>query len=117
MLAAVGQICSTANVTHNANLCTSLIRRAAAQGVKLLYLPEAADFIADPEEVPRLSEPLESGEFVTKLREQAKKSGIWVGVTVHEKAKEDANKCYNTNVVRLAFPALLAGRSLRTLMP
>ncbi|GAA5924988.1 hypothetical protein JCM3775_006336 [Rhodotorula graminis] len=97
MLAAVGQICSTNNVSRNAALCTSLIRRAAAARCALLYLPEAADFIANADQVPLLSEPLDSSPFVRRVRQQAKDCAIWVGVGVHEKATED--KCYNTNLL------------------
>ena len=105
MLAAVGQICSTNNVSRNAALCTSLIRRAAAARCSLLYLPEAADFIADAKEVPKLSESLDSSEFVRKVRAQAKESAIFVGVGVHEKATEA--RCYNTSLVRLSFLLVL----------
>ncbi|GAA6057909.1 hypothetical protein JCM3770_002199 [Rhodotorula araucariae] len=97
MLAAVGQICSTNNVSRNAALCVSLIRRAAAARCALLFLPEASDFIADAKEVPRLSVSLDESEFVRKVRAQAKESAIFVGVGVHEKATE--NKCYNTNLL------------------
>jgi len=98
MLAAVGQLCSTNNVARNTALCVSLIRRAAAARCAILYLPEAADFIADAKEVPKLSEPLDTSEFVRRVRAQAKESAMWVGVGVHEKATQD--KCYNTNLVR-----------------
>ncbi|BGP36339.1 Carbon-nitrogen hydrolase [Rhodotorula kratochvilovae] len=97
MLAAVGQICSTNNVTRNAALCVSLIRRAASARCALLFLPEASDFIADAKEVPKLSASLDESEFVREVRAQAKESAIWVGVGVHEKATED--KCYNTNLL------------------
>jgi predicted amidohydrolase len=41
ILAAVGQLCSTANIARNTRLCTSIIRRAAAAQAQLVYLPEA----------------------------------------------------------------------------
>ncbi|GAA5909221.1 hypothetical protein JCM6882_003769 [Rhodosporidiobolus microsporus] len=97
VLAAVGQLCSTSNVAHNARLSASIIRRAAAAQAKLIYLPEAADFIAEAKDVARLSEPLEGGLFVEAVKKQAKESRIWVGVGVHEKGVDE--KCWNTNLL------------------
>ncbi|GAA5972620.1 hypothetical protein JCM11641_002940 [Rhodosporidiobolus odoratus] len=97
VLAAVGQLCSTNNVAHNARLCTSIIRRAAATQARVVYLPEASDFIAEAQEVAGLSEPIEGGSFVEAVRRQARESKVWVGVGVHEKGSED--KCYNTNLL------------------
>ncbi|CEQ38675.1 SPOSA6832_00113 [Sporobolomyces salmonicolor] len=98
MLAAVVQMCSTSNVAHNARLACSVIRRAAAASASLVYLPEAADFIcAEAKDVSRLSVALDESEFVRAVRRQAKESGIWVGVGVHEKAT--AERCYNTNLL------------------
>ncbi|GAA6035999.1 hypothetical protein JCM8097_005207 [Rhodosporidiobolus ruineniae] len=97
-LAAVGQLCSTSNVAHNARLCTSIIRRAAAAQAQLVFLPEASDYIASPEEGRKLMRPLdEKGGFVEEMRRQARESKVWVGVGVHEKATEE--KCYNTNLL------------------
>ncbi|GAA6058512.1 hypothetical protein JCM10212_006951 [Sporobolomyces blumeae] len=98
MLAAVAQMCSTANVSRNRSIACDLIRRAAAVNSKLLLLPEATDFIAPADQVKHLSQTLEQeGGFVESIRKQAKESGIWVGVGVHEKGPGD--KCYNTNVL------------------
>ncbi|BGP12451.1 hypothetical protein JCM10213_006983 [Rhodosporidiobolus nylandii] len=100
MLAAVGQLCSTNDVAHNARLCTDIIRRAAAAQAKIIYLPEAADFIASPEEVPKLAQPLEGGLFVEAIKKEARESSIWVGVAVHEKGpKGSEDKCYNTQLL------------------
>lgn len=64
MLAAVAQLCSRSNVAHNLQLCRSVIARAAASGARLIWLPEASDFIASAEDVPRLSRPLDDSDFV-----------------------------------------------------
>lgn len=102
ILAAVGQLCSTANVARNGRICASIIRRAALAQAKLVHLPEAADFIAvKPEDVPDLAEPIEGGSFVEVIRNQARESKVWVGVGVHEKGpKTEPTKCYNTQLVR-----------------
>lgn len=100
MRAAVGQLCSTDNVDRNAKMCASIIRRAAAAGCQLVLLPEAADFIADASRVSQLSQPVDSSDFVQRVKEQAKESGVWVGVCVHEGT--DSEKCYNSSLVRVS---------------
>ena len=85
MLVAVAQICSTPSIARNLGICRQVIKRAAHQGAKLVYLPEASDFIAPPTDVPSLSFPLHSNVFVDGIREEAKNSDVWVGVGVHER--------------------------------
>lgn len=97
MRAAVGQLCSTDNVKRNAEMCASIIRRAAAADCQLVLLPEAADFIADASKVKELSQPIDSSDFVKRVREQAKECKIWVGVCVHEAT--DSEKSYNSSLV------------------
>ncbi|KAG0661860.1 Carbon-nitrogen hydrolase [Rhodotorula mucilaginosa] len=97
MRAAVGQLCSTDNVKRNAEMCASIIRRAAAADCQLVLLPEAADFIADASKVKELSQPIDSSDFVKRVREQAKESKIWVGVCVHEAT--DSEKSYNSSLL------------------
>lgn len=99
MRAAVGQLCSTANRERNAAMCASIIRRAAAAGCQLVLLPEASDFIAGPDQVRELAEPVESNKFLRRVRDQAKESGVWVGVCIHEAT--DGEKCFNSSLVSL----------------
>ncbi|BGP57166.1 hypothetical protein JCM8202_005396 [Rhodotorula sphaerocarpa] len=97
MRAAVGQLCSTANRERNAAMCASIIRRAAAAGCQLVLLPEASDFIAGPDQVRELAEPVESNKFLRRVRDQAKESGVWVGVCIHEAT--DGEKCFNSSLL------------------
>lgn len=82
MLVAVAQICSTPSVARNLKLCKGIIERAASKGAKLVYLPEASDFIAPSVDVLALSS---DSVFVDGIRDQAKKFETWVGVGVHER--------------------------------
>jgi hypothetical protein len=97
MLAAVAQLCSRSSVAQNLLLCKSVIRRASGAGAQLLWLPEASDFIAAAEDVPRLSRPLDKSDFIDGIKASAVEERIWVGVGVHESA--EATRCYNTNLV------------------
>ncbi|KAL8276155.1 hypothetical protein RQP46_011449 [Phenoliferia psychrophenolica] len=98
VLAAVGQLCSKAVVETNMALCSSIIRRAASAGAKLVWLPEASDFIADAASVPKLARPLGDSAFLDGLKHAAVLGNIWVGVGVHE-SSSDPKRCYNTNVL------------------
>jgi predicted amidohydrolase len=85
MLVAVGQLCSTPFIQRNLVTCKRLIERAAKAGAKLVYLPEASDFIAPTSGVISLTYPLQSNPFVDGIKEQAKQSAVWVGVGIHER--------------------------------
>jgi predicted amidohydrolase len=85
MLVAVAQIRSTPSIARNLVICRGVIDRAAKKGAKLVYLPEASDFVAPTAEVLTLSSPLHSNVFVDGIKEQAKTSGTWVGVGIHER--------------------------------
>ncbi|KAI5480018.1 putative NIT2-nitrilase [Pseudohyphozyma bogoriensis] len=98
VLAAVTQIYSRASVTSNLLACQSVIQRAAASKARIVFLPEASDFIAPPNEVAALSRPFGRSEFVEGIKESARREGVWVGVGVHE-SSEDARRCFNTNLV------------------
>lgn len=68
VLAAVASLCSIASPLHNLNLCTSVIRRAAAAGARVVWLPEASDFIADAKDVSALARPLLESAFVDGIQ-------------------------------------------------
>ncbi|KAK6075201.1 carbon-nitrogen hydrolase [Seiridium cupressi] len=84
ILTAVGQICSTASMTHNLEQCVKLISKAAAAGAKVLFLPEASDYIATfPAESLSLAKPVASSPFVTGLQSAAAKYSLAVHVGIH----------------------------------
>ncbi|KIM23997.1 hypothetical protein M408DRAFT_247558 [Serendipita vermifera MAFF 305830] len=100
MLVAVAQICSTPSVARNLKICKGIIERAASNGARLVYLPEASDFIAPSADVLALSSPLHQSVFLNGIREAAKNSQTWIGVGVHER-KDDPNeqRVYNTHLL------------------
>jgi len=106
MLVAVAQIRSTPSIARNLAICRGIIDQAAKKGAKLVYLPEASDFIAPTTEVFGLSFPLHPNVFVDGIREQAKTSETWVGVGIHERPgqEEDGSssnegRVYNTHLM------------------
>ncbi|KAK2027447.1 carbon-nitrogen hydrolase [Colletotrichum zoysiae] len=83
-IAAVGQICSTASLSHNLEQCVRLVAKAAAGGAKVLFLPEASDYIASsPQESLSLAQPQSRSPFVLGLQEAAKAHSLAVSVGIH----------------------------------
>lgn len=97
---AAGQMCSSSSLAANARVATKLIDQAVAKNVKVLFLPEAADYISrDAAHSVQLAG--ESKEkFISVLQNHVKKihdaasgeaedKGIFVAVGVHEPAVGD----------------------------
>ncbi|KAF9515061.1 hypothetical protein BS47DRAFT_1294493 [Hydnum rufescens UP504] len=104
VLAAVAQLTSVPSVETNIGVVVDLVRRAGAAGAKVLFLPEASDFIAPASSVPDLSRPIVDGErndFVDIVKTAAREADIYVNVCVHETPSqaESSGRCYNTNLV------------------
>ncbi|RAL01009.1 carbon-nitrogen hydrolase family protein [Aspergillus ibericus CBS 121593] len=85
VLAAVGQLCSTASLATNLAQCQTLVRKAAAAGAKALFLPEASDYIASsPAETISLARSVQDSEFVLGLQKEAKLANLHINVGIHE---------------------------------
>jgi predicted amidohydrolase len=80
----LGQFCTKALWTRNLENVSNIIKEAAAAGAKMVFLPEASDFITNASEVMKLTRPLDQNEFVLGVRERARASGVWISVGVHE---------------------------------
>ena len=70
--------------SKNLEAVSGIIADAAKAGAKMIFLPEASDFIAKADEVTSLTKPLAQNEFVQGVRAKAKETGVWVSVGVHE---------------------------------
>ncbi|TFB03182.1 putative hydrolase nit2, partial [Trichoderma ghanense] len=82
---AVGQICSTGSIAANLNQCVRLVAKAALGGAKVLFLPEASDYIAiNAQASLDLAVPQASSPFVQGLRAAAKAHSIAVHVGIHD---------------------------------
>lgn len=79
-----GQFCARAVFSKNLEAASRIITDAARAGAKMVFLPEASDFITKPDEVVSLTKPLDQNEFVQGVRTKAKETGVWVSVGVHE---------------------------------
>ncbi|KAI1651232.1 carbon-nitrogen hydrolase [Daldinia loculata] len=82
--AAIGQICSSNSMAHNLEQCIKLVGQAAAAGAKVLFLPEASDYIgSSAQESLSLAKPLNTSPFVSGLRSAAAKHKLAVHVGIH----------------------------------
>ncbi|KAG8921605.1 Carbon-nitrogen hydrolase [Tulasnella sp. 419] len=114
VLAAVAQICSTPSVSQNIRTALTVIKWASAIGAKMVFLPEASDFIAPAFQVASLSKPLEFGqnEYLEKIMTAATESGLWINLGIHESphgsiSSEGEQRCFNTNWLFLIWERLL----------
>ncbi|KAB8338998.1 hypothetical protein FH972_021937 [Carpinus fangiana] len=86
---AVGQICSTASMSHNLKLCQSVIGKAVAAGAKAVFLPEASDYIASSaEESVSLCKSVQDSEFVRGIQAEARHASLPINVGIHEPAAD-----------------------------
>ncbi|KAF2855948.1 carbon-nitrogen hydrolase [Plenodomus tracheiphilus IPT5] len=92
-LAAVGQIRSTASISHNLSQAQSLVRKAHAAGASALFLPEAADYLTTGSS-SSLCKSVTDSEFVRGLQRSAKEYALPINVGIHEPA--DGDKVKNT---------------------
>ncbi|KAI8941423.1 hypothetical protein NX059_002645 [Plenodomus lindquistii] len=92
-LAAVGQLRSTASLSHNLTQAQTLVRKAHAAGAHALFLPEAADYLTTGSS-SGLCKSVTDSEFVRGLQKSAKEYALPINVGIHEPA--DGEKVKNT---------------------
>ncbi|KAJ6262341.1 Formamidase [Drechslerella dactyloides] len=82
---AAGQFRATASLSQNLASCHSLIAKSLTAGAKVLFLPEASDYLpSSAAESLRLVRPIESNEFVLGLQESARQHALPICVGIHE---------------------------------
>uniref|UniRef100_A0A8C3QLU3 Deaminated glutathione amidase n=1 Tax=Cyanoderma ruficeps TaxID=181631 RepID=A0A8C3QLU3_9PASS len=101
-LVAAVQVTSTADKEHNWRQCSALVRRAAAQGARAVFLPEGFDFIGDsPQHSLQLAEPL-NGDIVGRYRQLARECDVWLSLGgFHERGQdwESTGRIYNCHLL------------------
>ena len=94
---------STGDLMANLTTCGSLTAQAAADGAKLVVLPECFAFLGRGEgDKLAIAEVLDNrtGPVMTMLRDLATKHGVWmIGGGTPEVVAGDARRTYNTAVV------------------
>ncbi|KAF5284532.1 hypothetical protein FQA39_LY17005 [Lamprigera yunnana] len=98
---AVCQFTATNNKQKNLDIVKKFVSYASQQNAKMIFLPEACDFIAvDDGELKNLAEPLE-GPLVNQYQELAKKYQVWLSVGgFHERQiVKDEEVFYNSHLI------------------
>nr|XP_041577061.1 deaminated glutathione amidase isoform X2 [Taeniopygia guttata] len=110
-LVAVAQVTCTADKEHNWRQCSALVRRAAAAGARLVFLPEAFDFIGDSAQHSlALAEPLH-GDTVRRYRRLARECDVWLSLGgFHERGEDwdSTGRIYNCHLLLDSSGALVA---------
>lgn len=95
---AAGQMCSSSDLAQNARVIKKLLRKAVANNVKVLFLPEAADYLSrDATHSVQLANDTHK-KFILEIQQEVKElyesasgddadKGIFVAVGVHEPAE------------------------------
>ncbi|XP_075988894.1 ntrilase and fragile histidine triad fusion protein NitFhit isoform X2 [Anticarsia gemmatalis] len=98
---AVCQMTSVADKQANMTVVSQLISDAAKEDVKMLFFPEACDYICDnKKDTLESAEPIIGGATVAKYRELAAKHDVWLSMGgIHEKDPENSSKTYNTHII------------------
>ncbi|KAG0323578.1 Nitrilase [Dissophora globulifera] len=97
---AVAQFRGGQSVSANLAACLRLMGQASQQAAKMIFFPEASDFIGNPsEEAWTLAHPLvPAGPFLERICTEAKQLGMWCSVGIHEKSPFPG-RLYNTHVL------------------
>ncbi|XP_037092902.1 nitrilase and fragile histidine triad fusion protein NitFhit-like [Pollicipes pollicipes] len=104
------QVTCTADKAANLQLCSRLVEEAAGGGARLVFLPEACDFIGESrEQTLALAEPRD-GTTVVAYQDLARRLGVWLSLGgVHERTA--AGRCLNTHLLVSADGEIAASYS------
>ncbi|KAK7071244.1 Nitrilase [Halocaridina rubra] len=96
---AVVQMTSVSDKEVNFHTCEDFIKKAVAAGAKMVFLPEACDYIAETKEDSiKLAESIQ-GPIVLKYCNLGASLGVWLSLGgLHIKEKEE-NKVSNTHIL------------------
>lgn len=96
---AVAQMTSVSDKEKNMVTCEDLVKRAAAAGAKMVFLPEACDYIAESKnESIKMAESIH-GPLVTRYCSLASSLGIWLSLGGLHIKEKDENRVSNTHII------------------
>lgn len=106
---AAGQMCSSADLAQNARVVAKLVAAAAAQNAKVLFLPEAADYISRDAAHSRRLASRSHTDFISHVQQLVKRlfdessgpeedRGIFVALGVHEPGHDKEAKVQNNQL-------------------
>lgn len=104
MLVAAGQLCSSPDLAANGAAASQLIETAANNNARILFLPEASDYIAkDAQQSKLIARPIDESPFVKlvlnkiqELNNKGKKIDVLLGI--HEPTNDSLNRTKNLSI-------------------
>ncbi|CAH2243392.1 jg5197 [Pararge aegeria aegeria] len=98
---AVCQMTSVADKAANLSVVSQLVRDAAKEDVKMIFFPEACDFICDSkQDTLKSAESISNGKTVQLYKQLAVQYNIWMSMGgLHEKNESDPKKLFNTHII------------------
>lgn len=113
------QLCATPDVERNLAQAERLVREAAGQGARAVFLPEAFAFLGPEDDKQRLLEPLPAGDggdgsepagpILERCRRLARETGVDLILGGFHELAAEPGKSYNT-CVHLAPSGVIAAR-------
>ncbi|KAF7269459.1 hypothetical protein GWI33_017510 [Rhynchophorus ferrugineus] len=97
-IVSVCQFTATNNKDNNFEIVKTLVQESVDKNAKMVFLPEACDFIGkNKNELRKLAEPID-GPLMSSYKELAKTNNIWLSIGgFHE--RYDENTIYNSHIV------------------
>lgn len=96
---AVGQMTSIGDKEANFQTCSTLAEQAVAQGAKILFLPEAFNFIGlSSDQTVAIAEPI-AGPIISRYAALAKRLKIWLSLGGFQETSPDPERVYNSHLI------------------
>ncbi|XP_031558417.1 deaminated glutathione amidase-like [Actinia tenebrosa] len=97
---AVCQMTSKNDVHANFRTCKDLIERAKARRAKMVFLPEAYDYLGETKQESLAMAQSIKGPRMKEMCQLAKENDIWLSLGgFHNKSTDDENRISNTHVI------------------
>ncbi|CAB4007332.1 nitrilase homolog 1 [Paramuricea clavata] len=100
LLVGVCQMTSGSDVEKNIESCKRLVTKAKQRGAKMVFLPEAFDYISENKEMCLSLAHSVDGPIIKDLSQMAKDLDIWLSLGgFHEKSTSEDSRIYNTHLI------------------
>lgn len=96
---AVAQMTSIGDTEFNFQTCTKLAEEAASQGAKMLFLPEAFNFVGNASEQTVAVAEQVTGPIIHRYSNLAKRLNLWLSLGGFQETGPDPEHVYNSHLI------------------
>ena len=93
------QVTCTEDKAANLSLCSSLVEEAAGGGARVVFLPEACDYVAASRQRSMALAERRDGATVSAYRALAARLGVWLSIGGVHEATEQGGRLRNTHLL------------------